>query len=324
MRSLIEFFDLRRLADWYRAIVRIRRFYLTNHGVALSLRYPRTFTEKIQWRKLFDLDPRLSVFCDKYRVRAFVAASAGADLLVPMLWIGEDADAVPFDRLDAPYIVKSTHGSGQTIVVTDAAALDIAAATAAMKAWLGTCYADRTDEIGYVPVQPRIIVERCLFGQDGKRPQELRLFVFHGRVHFVLSDRVEDGAIRSDGFRDREWRRIDWYMRNPPREPGFPRPRRLDDMIAVAERLGADIDHLRVDFYDCHDRFYVGELTAYCWSGEVPFYRRSMDEALGTPWRIEHAALRAFWTVLTRRRHIGPMPVPEGDGAWRRLESRPR
>ena len=71
----------------------------------------------MQWRKLFDLDPIYAVFCDKVATREYVAQRVGSDAVVPMLWLGSDPAALPFETLRPPYIIKCSHGSGWNIVV---------------------------------------------------------------------------------------------------------------------------------------------------------------------------------------------------------------
>ena len=123
MRQLLEFLDFRRFSEWHRAIARVRGDFCHYHGVSPRLFTPQTFSEKVQWRKLFDLDPQFGVFSDKLRVRDYISERAGPDVLPPLLWVGDDPDAVPFENFRLPYVVKSTHASGQTLIVTDAAAL---------------------------------------------------------------------------------------------------------------------------------------------------------------------------------------------------------
>ena len=60
---------------------------------------PRKFTEKIQWRKLFDLNSLYAVLSDKLAVRDFVTARAGEDVLIPLLWSGGDPANVPLAAL---------------------------------------------------------------------------------------------------------------------------------------------------------------------------------------------------------------------------------
>ena len=108
--------------DWVRAIRRIYHSYHARHGFYPSLIFPVRYTEKIQWRKLFDLNPFYPVLCDKLAVRDIVNERVGPEFLVPLLWTGNNPHAIPFEALPAPYIMKSTHGTGHTIIVADRAA----------------------------------------------------------------------------------------------------------------------------------------------------------------------------------------------------------
>jgi TupA-like ATPgrasp len=113
-------FDFARICNWAAAVHRLRAAYTNVHnGRKPRLLRPRRFTEKMQWRKLFDLDPIYTVFCDKVATREFVAQRIGSDALVPLLWLGCDPAALPFDTLRPPYIIKCSHGSGFNIVVRD-------------------------------------------------------------------------------------------------------------------------------------------------------------------------------------------------------------
>ena len=294
-------FDAGRFVVWFRAIRQVRRDFRVHHKCAPRLLRPRKFTEKMQWRKLFDLNPLFAVLSDKLAVRDYVAARVGADVLVPLLWSGDDPNAVPFDTLAPPYIAKSTHAAGHGIYVGRHEDIDVAAARATMAQWLSHCHGTALCEPGYVPVPHRLIVERFLRAPDGARPLEHLLFVFHGRVRLVQTRVFENDRIRHGAFHDRDWRPVDLYLRTRPLEGGIPRPARFDEMVSIAERLGAGLDHVRVDLYDCHDRVRVGELTLYSWSGHHPTNPRSADYTLGAAWHIERPALRALWTVATRR-----------------------
>src|ERR1700724_1106290 len=85
MRQTVE-----RLRRSLRTIRIVQRTYSKFVEQPLHLFYPRRFTEKMQWRKLFDLDPIYAVFCDKVATREYVAQRVGSDALVPMLWLGRD------------------------------------------------------------------------------------------------------------------------------------------------------------------------------------------------------------------------------------------
>ena len=57
-------------------------------------------------------------------------------------------------------------------------------------------------------------------------------------------------------------------------------------MIAIAERLGADTDFVRVDLYVLPDRIVFGELTSYPAGGHSPFFPDSYDEEFGSHWTV--------------------------------------
>jgi teichuronopeptide biosynthesis TupA-like protein len=311
-----EVFEWRRIADWYGAIRRVRAAYRAHFQRAPRLLRPQLFSEKMQWRKLFDLDPRYAILSDKVAARDYIAGAIGPDYLPPLLLVADDADAIAFEALDPPCILKSTHGFNQVLRVP-VAPIDVAATRAMLKSWLAWRHGALADEPGYVHVPPRIIVERLLRNRDGSAPVERRLFVFGGRVRATQTVVVENGALRAAAFHDRDWRRLPWRGDTEPHPGPFPRPARYDELVTLAERLGRGFDHVRVDLYDADDRVWAGELTLYSWSGLGHFTTEEPDRVLGSYWTIERPMWRALGALLARRREIrqpvNPSPA-SGEG----------
>jgi hypothetical protein len=132
-----DLFNPARIYQWRVAIHRVRAAYAHAHnGRKPRLLRPRRFTEKMQWRKLFDLNPIYAVISDKLAVRDFIATRVGTDVLVPLLWVGNDPSAVPFDAFDPPYVIKSTHASGRVLIVRQRQDADVDAAVATFRDWL--------------------------------------------------------------------------------------------------------------------------------------------------------------------------------------------
>lgn len=48
-------------------------------------------------------------------------------------------------------------------------------------------------------------------------------------------------------------------------------------MITLAERLGKDMPHVRVDFYEIDGKVFFGEMTFFHWSGLVAFEPQNAD-----------------------------------------------
>jgi hypothetical protein len=295
---------LARFAAWRDAVRRVRSDYAAAHGRPPRLLRPRRYTEKMQWRKLFDLDPFYAILCDKLASRDFVASRVGTDALPPLLWSGSDND-IPFDRLSPPYVLKSTHGSGHVVMVGAGEAPDRDDLRAQGAAWLAQRHGPLFHEPGYNAVPPRLLVERTVTGPSGERPQEVRFFMFDGRVGVINTVFIEDGRIRNGAFHTPDWRRLDWYFTRRVDRP-FPPPRRLEDMARMARQVSAGIDHVRVDFYDGGERIWVGETTMYSWSGYSPFDPEEADRILGAAWRLRHPLRRAVMAVLLRQPGVIP------------------
>ncbi|WP_137180611.1 ATP-grasp fold amidoligase family protein [Roseomonas sp. AR75] len=310
-RALLRPLVPARLRRWRQAIRRVRADYRAAHGHAPHLFRPRRFNEKMQWRKLFDLDPRLALFSDKLATRDHVVGEVGRAHVAPLLWSGSDPDAMPLETLPTPFIVKSSHGSGDVVLVRDRARLDAAALRATARGWLATCHGTRLTEPGYVHVPRRLVVEALLRGHGGAAPVEYKVMCFGGRPHSILCVVAPDGPVgRRTAFHAPDWQPLPFrHAHLVPIEGTLPRPEALAEMLAIAARLAAGVSQLRVDLYDTAEGIVVGELTAYHLSGLDPFVPDAADLALGAAWPLRFPLLRALWTMATRE-HAIP--------AWRR------
>jgi len=296
-----------RLGQWAMVIRRVWLDYRHVYGRAPALLRPRRFSEKMQWRKLFQLDPLFAILSDKLAARDYVAACIGPGRQADLLWAGNDADAIPFDRLVPPYALKSTHASGQVIIVRDLAGLDVAAARAAARGWLAYCHGTSNNEPAYVHLPRRLLVERLLLRPDGTPPLEHRVSVFDGRVAFIRTTTSDaHGRPCFGDVHDRDWTWLPITWESPAHPVPLPRPTRLAEMIGLAERLGAGLSQCRVDIYDCGDRLMVGEITLYSQSGLVVYPDPAHDFALGEPWTISWPMLRAFRAVAVGHWEIRP------------------
>jgi hypothetical protein len=290
--------------------LRVHRRYARAHGRAPRLLRPRRYTEKMQWRKLFDFNPLFPVLCDKIAVREYIAARVGREHLIPLLWSGALAD-IPFDAVARPYVLKSSHASGQVIMVGCDDVPDTVAMRARAERWLAIDHGAAHDEPGYVPVPRRLMIEQAVAAASGARPDELRLFVFDGKVAVINTVFVEDDRLRNGAFHTPEWTRLDWHFTRSV-DRAFPKPSRLDDMIGIAERLGKGLDHVRVDFYDCGDCIWIGELTIYPWSGYSRFNPDEADLTLGACWRTPARGWRSMIGAMVGGRSF---PRLEGSSA---------
>ena len=173
------------------------------------------------------------------------------------------------------------------MLVRDSDALNRDEARAALRTGLAYDHGHAQCEPGYLPIRPRLLAERLLTKADGSLPLEHKFFVFDGRVRVVLTVVLLQDRTRRHAMYDLDWGWLRWRNNeHPAYEHILPRPARLEELIVLAERLAAGLDHLRVDTYDTEDEIYVGELTPYNQVGMMPFDPDKADFVLGSYWHI--------------------------------------
>ncbi|GLP75252.1 hypothetical protein TUM20983_23620 [Mycobacterium antarcticum] len=266
-----------------------------------------TFREKVRYKMLRDRRQLVVTFADKAGVRDYVSNTVGAQYLPHAYAITAEPGSLRETTLPEAYVVKPTHGSGAAIVVSDRAPRDARLPTEPgswvyrhvlpehasrddviriAEGWLAQLYGQGPNrEWVYGQVPRQVIVEEMLAGADGEIPDDYKLFVFHGRCCFVEVDGGRFGRRTQDFFHP-DWEHLPLSGGSPWADPRPPRPACLDEMIGLAERLGADTDFVRVDLYDVDGRVVFGELTSFPAGGDSPFDPERFDEEFGRPWTV--------------------------------------
>jgi hypothetical protein len=269
-------------------------------------RRPKTFTEKVRYKMLRDHRMLLVTFADKAAVRDYVASRVGPEYLPATFGIVSEPERLRELDLPTSYVVKPTHGSGAAIVVSPQAsehqtlppavwgwvyrhvrpsAVTVDALVDIARVWMTKLYGQGPNrEWAYGRVQRAVIVEEMLVAPGGI-PDDYKFFVFHGRCRYIQVDagRFDE---RTQDFYDADWQHLPMSGGPAWATPPRTRPERLDEMISIAERLGAETDFVRVDLYALPDRIVFGELTSYPAGGDSPFEPESFDAEFGRHWTV--------------------------------------
>jgi hypothetical protein len=281
---------LRLLLGQPRLLARVRHYHHHIHGEYPHLFPPRTYNEKIQYRKLFDRRPYLTRTADKFAVRAYAQEKLGLDLAPRLYHHTTDPATIPFATLPGRFVVKPNHGSGWFRIVTDASTLDRAALIEECRQWLRLDFFQLGDEWAYRDIPRRILVEEFLDDGHGASPCDIRLLVFNQRVKIVQIDACRNGLLCQNFF-DLSWNELGIWGRRPRGPLPVARPSRLNDMIRYAEKLAEETDFVRVDFYQISDRIVFGEMTHTPASGHACFRPPGTDAAWGKLWQMDYARI---------------------------------
>ena len=244
---------------------RMRAAYDARRIVWPDPQTPTTFNEKVWHRRLTDRRPILRTWCDKVAALELARAVVGDDVMPERLAVADTAADLSLEDLPHEFVVKAGHGSGGSAIVWDGPSLaghghpvwfrrayrrdDLPwhEVVGALDACLARDYGWDFLEWAYLDLPRSVVVDRLYRGSDGGVPDDLDLFVFHGRVEVIrrLTDR-QRAHDRGAGSYDRDWRRLPIVGTVP--EADFERPTELEQAIELAEALGAGQDFVRVDF----------------------------------------------------------------------------
>jgi hypothetical protein len=271
----------------------LRLIFLLRMRRLLHLRNPRTYSEKIQWIKLYGSLERFAPFADKYQVREFVTATIGPQHLVPLIGVWDEFGQIPLDALPESFVLKATHGCGYNFICRDKSTLDVASLRQTVTNWLNTNFSVATREPQYRHVRPRLIAEAYLEDEPGK----LRDYKFtFSQGAFCMLEVISDRAdVVTCNFYDREWNLLPIRVKDVPNTPRpLPKPALLDDMFEVAAKLSAGFAFVRVDLYYAGGNIYFGELTFTPGNGFMTYEPRSFYSELGR--KLDLAAVTASLT----------------------------
>ena len=250
-----------------------------------DLEHPRTFNEKIARRKLHQRNPKFRIFSDKIAVKAEIARLIGEQHIIETLWTGAAPEAIPFDDLTPPYVVKVNHSTGGSQFVRTPQDVQEDMIVSSMREQLRWSHGRRLREWGYLGIPPRVLVERMVETPNSDLPKDYKFFVYHGRAHFIQFDCDRKQGLKLN-FYDREWKLLPAKLRYPRTSEPVPKPANLGQMIEVAEKIGAQFDFVRVDLYSPPQGILFGEVTFYPNAGLEPFTPEEWDLRFGEPWRL--------------------------------------
>lgn len=258
---------------------RIRIKFRSRFGRFPDLANPRTFSEKLQARKLNPGD--ITRFVDKVLVKDFVRERVGDRYVIPTLFHGPALPPLAERDWKPPFVIKANHLCGGNIFVREEPDWSVLGPEA--ERLLRVDYGAFTGELFYAQVERQLLVEP-LIGSGGALPTDYKFFMFDGKLACIQVDlEREKGHQRI--FMDANWAvmPVRQYPPVPPVPP--PRPPNLDEMIRVAGELSRGWDFIRIDLYDTGEQMFFGEMTFVPAAGFKPFVPESFDEELGRMWR---------------------------------------
>lgn len=248
-------------------------------GYWMDFNHPKTYTEKLQWLKLYDRHPSYTTMVDKLAVKKYVAQLIGEKYVIPTLGVWDRPEQIEWDILPDKFVLKTTHGGGNTgvVIVKDKKTINRSEVVNKLNKALKQDIYSRWREYPYKHVQKRIIAEQYL--DDNLK--DYKFYCFDGKVELLLVASNRTTTHNFDYF-DMQFRHLDLTsVCGENSHNMIVKPANFETMIALAQQLSAGIPHVRVDMYNHQGEIYFGELTFYDSSGYDDLQSKEWNQRLG-------------------------------------------
>lgn len=274
----------------YKYKLTYKYYFKKFHGYDLNLQKPKTFNEKVYFRKHFGDQKKMAAIADKYKVRKFVKKKIGEKYLVPLHGVYDSFTINDFNKLPLQFVLKANHASGNDHieVVADKSSVSADALVKKFQRSLNEDYGVTSGEDFYKRIERKIIAEHYL--DEGLfTPNDYKFHCFkNGKSRMIIQVNKDRHAGEKTNLFDRSWNKLDYKVNVDYADVDqVERPKNLEIMIELAETLADEFNYLRVDFYNINGKIYFGELTQTTCSGLLSFTSQYHDYLWGQYWKID-------------------------------------
>ena len=298
------YLDLKLFRDLYRIRKSNRRFYNLSDaekknmvsqqyqdrvGHPLDWDNLSTYTEKMQFAKLFDRDERKVLCSDKYLVRKWVAERIGESYLIPLVGVWDYPSKIDFSRLPEKFVIKTNHGSGDVFVIDNKTKLkkqQIREIKRKLTIALNQDYSCLFGELHYKDINPKVIAEKYVDPGSDSDLMDYKFMCFNGIPYFCMVYTGRGHKLKQYVY-DMDWNLQNWgtaeYVQSID---AIKKPSNFDEMVLVAKKLSEGFSHVRVDLYDVNEQIYFGEMTFTNGAGLHRIKPIEADKMLGELWNL--------------------------------------
>lgn len=261
----------------------IEQMWKKRMSYPLNLDNPQTFSEKLQWLKLYNRKPYYTKLVDKYLVKDIVGNMIGQEYIIPTLGVYKHFDDINFESLPNQFVLKCNHDSGSIVVCLDKQNFNIPEAKSFLEKCLAKNYYIASREWPYKNVERRIIAEPYMKDDNNPLLTDYKFYCFDGEPKFLyVSYGLADHGTAFISYMTLDWKPAPFHR------PDFqeytecpPRPQSYDKMIEIAKTLSTDMPFVRVDLYEINMKPYFSEMTFFPGDGLTPFEPNEWDAKIG-------------------------------------------
>ncbi|WP_102505116.1 ATP-grasp fold amidoligase family protein [Salinivibrio kushneri] len=288
-KILKEIAFIRKIYFWLR--------FIYNNKYIPDFKNPKTYNEKVNYRKRNANHPLFSTCADKIAAKEYVASKIGKQYIIPTLFIGNSITETQARSLLEEHgdcLLKANHNSGPVyLLTTDMTQVDLKAACDDVNHQLTIDFGKYQNEPWYSEIKPQVLVEKRIYPEEGEKGlKDYKFHVFRqedGSFKVILEVHFDQGYNHTISYFDEELNWLPITVEHPNIVTNLEKPINYNLMVEKAKELATEFTHVRVDFYNVDGNIYFGELTFAKTGGGAIFMHKMFDLWMGNLWQGDPA-----------------------------------
>lgn len=290
----------------------LKKWWLNIKNKTLNIENPKTFSEKIQWLKIYDTTPIKSYLSDKYLVRKWVKDKIGEEYLIPLLGIYNKFEDIDFKNLTKSFIIECNHGIGYNIIVQDKSKLNLTDVKFKLDKWMNENYAFKNGfELQYKDIKHKIIIEKYI-NDCTSDLKDYSFLCFNGKPKYILLDFKKHKEYKHYLYELKKNQLSNIINSFNSEYSQQKKIKLLNEMLELSSKLSEGFLYSRIDFYIFNEKIYFNQIlfTSSIEIEEIKF--NNLDAKLGSliklPKIIYNIDTEKFYT-LTKIFSLNPLYI---------------
>lgn len=266
------------------------RFYFT-HKYRLNLKKPKTWNEKIQYRKLFGDHKLYAEYIDKYSVRKKIKEILGEKYLIPLIAKYDKITVEDIENLPSSFVIKTSNGGGgeNVRIIREKEKINKEKLCKEFNRYLKIKIGEKIDEPYYDFNKASIIVENLILDSENQIPNDYKFHCFRDEERMKIIIQVDAGRFKKHrrNFYDEEWKILGLKIAKKGIDYEVKKPQNLEEMLICVDKISKIFDYSRIDMYNVDGKIYFGEITFAHGSGyeKLPY---DWDLKMGELWNLKY------------------------------------
>lgn len=227
----------------------------------LDLKRPKTFTEKINWYKLyFCPQSELIIQCsDKYMVREYLINNGMEQYLPELIGVWNHVDEMDWESLPDKFAIKNSNGCGYNIICDDKRYIDQKKAKRILSKWMKEKFGCYNAEPHYNIGKKCIICEKYIESEN-LLPLDYKIHCMNGTPTVVQLCAERTSSHSTYIYYDTDRNPLDFGV-SPAKDKLAIDEDLFSEMMLVAKKIASQFPYVRVDFFINKNKLQISELT---------------------------------------------------------------